>query len=134
MIAIDWEKVSDWLEAGADGTDVAAALGIHPDTLYKRCQIENNTDFSAYRAQKRAVGMNSLRVARYELAIKDKNPTMMIWLSKQMLGETDKPGIVAETDRTYQVEIITANNADTIDGELSGNRKSLSSGEVGDPS
>jgi IS30 family transposase len=125
MVAIDWEKVSEWLEAGADGTDVAAALGIHPETLYDRCKKEQKTDFSVYRAQKRAVGMNSLRVARYELATKDKNPTMMIWLSKQMLGETDKPGIVAETDRTYQVEIITANNADTIDGELSGDRKSL---------
>ncbi len=108
---IDWSIVDEWLEAGSDGTSVAEALGIHPDTLYKHCRVDKETDFSAYRAQKRAVGMNSLRVKRYRAAI-EGNTTMMIWLSKQMLGETDKPAPLP-ADTNYTVEIIDPKDANT---------------------
>lgn len=115
MIVIDWDQVDEWLIAGADGIEVASALGIHPDTLYMRCKKERNTDFSDYRAQKRAIGMSSLRVARYKMAVEDRHPTMMIWLSKQMLNETDKPA-PAPVDTNYTVEIVDPKkDADTGD-------------------
>lgn len=43
---IDWKKVDFLLKAGCSGTDVAAELGIHPETLYRRCEEKNKTNFS----------------------------------------------------------------------------------------
>ena len=35
-VDIDWERVNELLEADCEGTEIAAHLGIKPDTLYKR--------------------------------------------------------------------------------------------------
>jgi len=90
MVNIDWDIVDSLLEAGCDGVHVAAYFGIHPDTLYNRCKEENNTDFSAYKAEKRAKGDLKLFVAQFDAAVKEKDRAMMIWLGKQRLGQKDK--------------------------------------------
>jgi hypothetical protein len=90
MIEINWDKVDKLLEAGCDGTQIAAYLGCHEDTLYIRCQDEKNMAFSAYKAQKRAKGDSRLLTAQYDAAINDKDKSMLIWLGKQRLGQTDK--------------------------------------------
>lgn len=83
---ISWDEVDSYLQSGCKGTEVADILGIHPDTLYKRCQDEIGTTFSAYSQQKRAKGCAILQVAQFDLAIKG-NATMLIWLGKQRLGQ-----------------------------------------------
>jgi len=90
MIAIDWDKVDELLEAGCDGTQIAAYLGCHPETLYDRCKEDKKTDFSDYKAQKRAKGDSALLTAQYDAAVKDKDRAMLIWLGKQRLGQSDK--------------------------------------------
>ena len=90
VIQIDWDKVDELLEAGCDGTQIAAFLGCHEDTLYNRCQEEKNLAFSAYKAQKRAKGDSALLTAQFEAAVKEKDRGMLIWLGKQRLGQTDK--------------------------------------------
>ena len=48
-IPIDWKQVENLLMAGCLGTEVAAALGIHPDTLYLRVVSELKYEsFTAY--------------------------------------------------------------------------------------
>ena len=49
-IEIDWKKVDKWLEAGAKGTEVAAALGISILTrLARRCiEDKKSANFSDY--------------------------------------------------------------------------------------
>lgn len=90
MVNIDWDIVDALLEAGCDGVHVAAYFGVHPDTLYNRCKEENNTDFSTYKAEKRAKGDLKLFVAQFDAAVKEKDRAMMIWLGKQRLGQKDK--------------------------------------------
>lgn len=89
QIAIDWERVNDLLKAQCDVTGIAAILGICRDTLYRRCQIDNNVDFQTYSITKKAEGRESLREAMYNIA-KSGDKTMMIWLSKQYLGMSEK--------------------------------------------
>jgi len=45
---IDWKEVDKYLVAGATGTEVAAVLGIHPETLYGRCKEDHKIGFSDY--------------------------------------------------------------------------------------
>ena len=76
--AIDWRFVDQMLIEGASGTQVAACLGINPDTLYKRCEDENNVNFSAYSQEKRSIGDRAIHTKQYEKAIQKNNPTLLI--------------------------------------------------------
>ena len=86
---IDWNKVDRLLEAGCPGTEVAATLGIHEDTLYRACERENKQGFAAYSAIKRASGDRLLRVKQFEVAMAG-DKTMLVWLGKQRLGQAEK--------------------------------------------
>lgn len=86
---INWETVDAMLIAGCNGTQCAAAIGVHPETLYNRCQDEKKTVFSVYSQAKRAHGDGLLHAAQFQKAYKDKNPTMLIWLGKQRLNQKD---------------------------------------------
>ncbi len=86
---IDWDKVGRMLEAGCTAEGIAATFGIHVNTLRSRCWQDNKIVFSALRQQKRAKGDDLLRVKQYQLAM-EGHPTMLIWLGKQRLDQTDK--------------------------------------------
>ena len=88
-IDIDWEQVDKWLEAGAKGTEVAAALGIHFDTLSKRCISEKKSNFSEYLRIKRECGNTKLRLKQQQLAM-EGDRGMLIWLGKNRLDQSDK--------------------------------------------
>lgn len=99
---IDWPLVDRLLKAGANGVQVAARLGIHPDTLYRACDEDHKTGFAAYSAEKRAHGDTLIQEQQMNLAMKG-NLAMLIWLGKQRLGQKDKQ----ETEITGgEVEII----------------------------
>lgn len=46
----------------------------------------------------RAEGKQSLRRAQLQAAIEDLNPTMLVWMGKQLLGQTD----VSKTDNVHK--------------------------------
>lgn len=90
---IDWDEVERYLMAGCSGTDVASRLGVHPETLYRRCEKDNKVGFSEYLRQKRECGAVLLKVAQFDEAVRKRNTSMLIWLGKQMLGQSDKAHI-----------------------------------------
>lgn len=87
-IKIDWKKVDNALIAGANGVQVAALFGIHPDTLYIRCKEVHKMDFSAYLSEKREKGNSLLLAKQYDLAMKGDRG-MLIWLGKNRLGQSE---------------------------------------------
>lgn len=89
---IDWDKTDKLLEAGCIGTEVAASLGVHPDTLYLRCEKEKHMTFTAYSQIKRASGDSLLRDKQIEIALKG-NVTMLIWLGKQRLQQREPEAV-----------------------------------------
>ncbi len=89
LIAIDWNIVEKELMAGASGTQIAAGLGVCPDTLYDRCYTENGVNFSQYSAEKKSKGERLIHAAQYNLAVNKGNATMLIWLGKQRLGQKE---------------------------------------------
>jgi hypothetical protein len=87
---IDWDEAGEMISAGCDGVQVAAYFGIHPDTLYMACEKELKMGFSAYLQTKRATGDAMLLKTQFELALKEKDRTMLVWLGKQRLGQREK--------------------------------------------
>lgn len=96
IITLDWEKIAGWVEAGCDGIQCAAMMGVHPDTIYERCVQEHNTKWTDWAAKQRASGDAMLLAAQYRKAVKDAHPTMMIWLGKQRLGQKENPDSLEE--------------------------------------
>lgn len=94
---INWSTVEQLLAAHCTGTEVAETLGIHPDTLYNQCKEEHGMSFTDYSARKRQKGTTALKVKMFEQALgrapEQKgvpNLTMLIWLSKNYMGFSDR--------------------------------------------
>ncbi len=89
---IDWKAVDTLLLAGCTGVEVAGYLGIHPETLYLRCEKEKQVGFSVYLQEKRSNGKALLRAKQYAKAMgntKDGDTTLLIWLGKVSLEQKE---------------------------------------------
>jgi IS30 family transposase len=87
---IDWEKVDEYLKAGCSGIEIAAHLGIHKDTLYNNCRRDKGvTNWEDYAREKKSSGNLLIRLKKFELVMAG-DKTMLIWESKQRLGESEK--------------------------------------------
>jgi hypothetical protein len=91
-IYIDWDQVGDLLEKQYTAVAIAAHLGIAEDTLRKRCPVDLGCGFSEFSNKRRMRGLEGLRAKQFEVAMAG-NVTMLIWLGKQYLGQTDKAEI-----------------------------------------
>ena len=76
--------------------EIASVLGIHRATL-----IENAEFQTAYKTALEG-GRSSLRRKQYELAMKGDR-TMLVWLGKQYLGQSDKQEIAGKKDAPVQM-------------------------------
>lgn len=76
------EQIRRLSEIFASQEDIAYVMGVNRSTLQKHPELM---------AEGKARGRVKLRRAQYEKAL-EGNPTMLIWLGKQMLGQTDNPG------------------------------------------
>lgn len=88
-IEIDWEQVNKLCAFQCTHDEIAWFLGVSEDTLSRACKRTHKISFADYIAQKRGAGRVSLRRAQWMLALKG-NPTMLIFLGKQYLGQADK--------------------------------------------
>jgi hypothetical protein len=103
---IDWTMVGDLLKAGCKGVEIAARLGICPDTLYGRCEQERNVEFSVFSAQKKADGDALLREAQFKKATKGKDNNMLIWLGKNRLDQREPESKTVEACRPALLEYL----------------------------
>lgn len=80
---IDWKKVDGFLQAHAEGTTIAAFLGIDAETLYRRCKDEKNVVFSEYAAQKRAEGVMIMEYSLFKDAAERGGVDRIFWLKNK---------------------------------------------------
>lgn len=95
--SLDWSKIDFYLEAGSTGTQVAANLGIHPNTLYERCAQEKKMTFTDYSQLKKSSGHSKILGKQYAKALQGDN-SMLIWVGKQQLGQRDEIKTVQQFD------------------------------------
>ena len=101
---IDEEKLFLLASLGLTTAEIAAVLECSPDTLERNYAEEMAEGKSKCKA--------SLRRKQYELAMAG-NPTMLIWLGKNMLGQSDKTEVFDrdtpfdhDVDREAIIELI----------------------------
>ena len=70
--------------------EIAAVLGVSEDTVERWCERTYELGFADTYKKFSAFGKTSLRRQQFEVA-KKGNATMLIWLGKQYLAQTDKP-------------------------------------------
>jgi hypothetical protein len=104
---IDWTELDKLLAIHCTQSEVCAWLDISDETLNVRCKKEKGMTFLEYSRQKTKVGKMSLRRRQYTKAVEEGNTTMLIWLGKQWLDQTDK----AE----YKAEIRSPNTSGAIE-------------------
>ena len=95
---IDWQKVDNFLLAGCDGSEIAPHFGIDAQTLYRHCKAEKKVDFEAYKREKQSQGDSLLRAAQFKKAIQEGDNTMLVWLGKQRLNQSDKKQVDHKND------------------------------------
>ncbi len=88
-IEIDWAKFEELCSAQCTQAEIAETLGISVDTLTRGIKSKYKADFAEVFRLKRTPGLISLRRKMYETAMAGSIP-MLIFLSKQLLGYTDK--------------------------------------------
>lgn len=100
---IDWDLVEQLLISGSDGVQISAYIGVHPETLYRRCISDQGTSFSEYAQTKRAKGDSLLLSAQFKEAYKNKNTALLIWLGKCRLKQKETKNYEHTGDVKFQV-------------------------------
>jgi hypothetical protein len=113
---IDWDFVDDLLIRGCTGTQIASRLGVHPQTLYNRCEDEKGSLFSEYAQRKREKGDTLLLETQFNMAI-EKDRAMLIWLGKQRLGQKENPGAMTIPPEFAELFAQTMNAIAQMQGE-----------------
>jgi len=85
----DWDKIKNLCMADCNGVEIASYIGVHPETLYKRCKKDNGISFTEFHLESKSKGDSLLKAKQYEIAMKgDKK--MLVWLGKNRLGQSEK--------------------------------------------
>ena len=89
---LDYETLDNLCEIMCTAEEIANILNIDRDTLSAALKRDGHGGFSAYYKKMSSDGKRSLRRVQHEQALKG-NTTMMVWLGKQYLDQTDKQNI-----------------------------------------
>lgn len=107
-----WERLDAMAQVLCTGEEMASILGVSYDTLTKRVEEKHSVSFTEWYKKQSAGGKMSLRRAQFRTAVEKDNPTMQIWLGKQLLGQTDqvdhthhfpRPTVIKRVDGTEVV-------------------------------
>lgn len=85
----DYYKVEQLCLIQCTGEEIASVMGVDYDTLNRLLRDKYGMQFSDYYKKVAPNGKAALRRMQYKAAEKG-NVTMLIWLGKQYLGQTEK--------------------------------------------
>ena len=86
-LELDLRQVEELARIGCTEEDMAAVLGVSVDTIQRRKR--DCPEFCGVIEKGRASLRNSLRRLQVKKAL-EGNTTMLIWLGKQLLGQSDR--------------------------------------------
>ena len=87
---INLEQLKAMVRIQCTAEECAAVLGMSADTLDTRLKELDYAGFSEFYKKYQHEGLASLRRAQWKAAIENNNPTMLVWMGKQLLGQKDK--------------------------------------------
>ena len=86
----DFERVTGMIEIACTAEEIASVMGYSVDTLDRRLKERGFDNFADAYKRYSGLGKASLRRVQFQAA-QGGNVTMMIWLGKQWLGQSDQP-------------------------------------------
>lgn len=89
LAVINYAQLDKLCAIQCTGEECAAFLGMDYEVMNRAIARDGNGGFKDYYAKKSASGKISLRRRQFQAA-EDGNPTMLVWLGKQWLGQSDK--------------------------------------------
>lgn len=101
-LKIDWGLVQYLAHIHCTPQEIAAAIGIHYNTLWQRCAQEHGRPWGEVYAEWKDGGKASLRHKQWQLA--ESNASMAIYLGKNYLGQTD--GLDMDKAKEFIQEIV----------------------------
>jgi len=107
LFEVNWEQVDTMCAIQCTGQEIADVLGCSFDTLSRAIEREQKCSFAEFFGQKRSAGKSSLRRKQYSIAM-EGNPTMLIWLGKNWLGQADKAEIAITSLPPIEVGLYAA--------------------------
>jgi hypothetical protein len=98
---VDWNLFDQLCAVQCTLDEISGVLQVSADTLERRVSEKFGRTFAEVFEQKRKAGFASLRSKQFEIAMAG-NATMLIWLGKQYLSQSDKQ--LQKTDLTLRAE------------------------------
>ena len=89
---LDFKELDKLCAIHATRKEIADWFECSEDTIDRRCMENFGITFASYYEQKAVNGKMSLRRKQFESAMAG-NVTLMIWLGKQYLGQSDKQDV-----------------------------------------
>ena len=115
----EFEQLVNMIRIQCTRDEICDILGMSDTTLNRRIKeqgIPGVNNFEALYKKHQGEGKASLRRAQWKAA-QDGNPTMLVWLGKQMLGQRDKQDLDHTSSdgsmKPQVIEIVAAKNPDT---------------------
>lgn len=90
---IDWETARGLCQIMCTNEEIASVLGVCYNTLNAHCKKKFNRTIGEWADLHRDKAKASIRRAQYKSAVEMLNPTLLIWLGKQYLDQTDKQDV-----------------------------------------
>ncbi|MCK4822346.1 hypothetical protein KA005_41670 [bacterium] len=102
-IVIDWELFAKYCQSQCTEEEIANYFQCSIQTINRKCKEKFGLTFVDTFKKESVGGLCSLRRAQWSKAVDGENATMLIWLGKQFLGQSDK---IEQTDKTDYSELM----------------------------
>lgn len=97
----EWDSVKYMCMIHCTGEEIAGVMQMDYDTLNRNCKDKYGYPISEYIKRNQANGKMSLRRAQWKSA-ESGNPTMLVWLGKQWLGQREQVEMISSNDETIE--------------------------------
>lgn len=87
---IDWDYIARCCHIQCTQEELKHLTGMDDETIKDACLRDLGITFSQFYKEKAEAGKKSLRRAQWKVACETENPTMLIWLGKQHLNQSEK--------------------------------------------
>jgi len=97
-VEIDMDMLTNLVRIQCTLEECAGVLNVSKSALSRRLADENGETFAEFFKRHQDEGKASLRRAQFKAATEDRQPAMLVWLGKQMLGQGDKHQDIDDID------------------------------------
>lgn len=115
-IEIDWKLFDNLCAIHCTQAEIAGILGCSVDTVDRRVKETHGMNFAEYFVLKSSTGKVSLRRRQYNAAM-EGDKTMLVWLGRNWLGQSDAFQPDLQKDKKEELIIIRSSDESTpVDG------------------